>query len=321
MSWVIRTLGTFAFLTALLLAVGAVVCYLFRFSMMIGLAVMFVISFVMCFISYFKSKEMALRVNKARIVQEYEEPRLYGIVRGVADKAGLPMPEVGIVTSPVPNAFATGRNPENAAVCATTGLLDTLSDDELEGVIAHEMAHVRNRDILVMSVASMVASMITYLAHIAYFAAIFAPSDDRNGNAGQLLAGVAMSILLPIAAMMVQLAVSRNREYLADRSGAEIINNPRALARALQKIGGVDPEAVYRTEAQRRRGGAPSRPSGSYDSRNDPFAKGGDSIYDCAHMWISSPLRGGGMASLFSTHPPIEERIRRLNEMADRMGL
>ena len=122
-------MGTFAFLTALLLAVGAVVCYLFRFSMMIGLAVMFVISFVMCFISYFKSKEMALRANKARIVQEYEEPRLYGIVRGVADKAGLPMPEVGIVTSPVPNAFATGRNPENAAVCATTGLLDTLSDD------------------------------------------------------------------------------------------------------------------------------------------------------------------------------------------------
>lgn len=318
-SWVFRTLGMFTLLTLLLMAIGAVVCYLFRFNMMFGLGIMFVISFLMSFASYYMSKDMALKANKARLVSEAEEPRLYGIVRDVANKANVPMPEVGIVVTPVPNAFATGRNPQNAAVCATTGLLDTLSDEELEGVIAHEMAHVRNRDILVMSVASMVASMITYIAHIAYFAAIFAPNNNDNNGAGNIIVAVAMVILLPIAAMMIQMGVSRNREYLADKSGAEFTGNPRALANALRRISGVDTEKLYRTEAQRR----PQRssPSSGYDSRNDPFARGGDSIYDCAHMWISNPLRGGGLSSLFSTHPPIEERIRRLEEMADKRGL
>ena len=316
MSWIWRTLGMFTFLTVLLMAVGAVVGWICGGRIYLGMGIMMFISLAMCFFSYYYSKNMALSANHVHIVDQYEEPRLYKIVQDVAMRADLPMPEVGIIYSPVPNAFATGRNPKNAAVCATTGLLDQLPDNEVRGVIAHEMSHVRNRDILVMSVASGVASMMTYLAHIAYFAAIFAPSNDRDGNGlAQLAVGLAMDILLPFAAVLIQLGVSRNREYLADKSGAEIIQDPRSLAAALAHISGMPTSSAEYAAGQRE----------NRQQRNeDPFSVGNsDDIYDCAHMWISSPLNGrsGGFMNLFSTHPPIEDRIARLNKMADEMGL
>ena len=315
MVWIFRTLGMFTFLTVLLMAVGAVVGWLCGGYYMVGMGITGVIALVMCFYSYFFSKQNVIRSQHVRLVEEYEEPRLHSIIRDVAQRAGLPMPQVGIVYSPVPNAFATGRGPNDALVCATTGLLNMLPDNEIRGVIAHEMSHVRNRDILVMSVASFVATMITYLAHVAYFAAIFAPNNDNENGAARLLVGLAMNLLLPIAAILVQLGVSRNREYLADKSGAEIIQDPRSLADALKRISGMPTSSDAYTEGKRET---------REQRQNDPFSVGNsDSIYDCAHMWIASPLNGraGGFMNLFSTHPPMEERIARLEEMASKIGM
>lgn len=302
----------FTYMTLLLMIVGAVISYALRFSLVLMGVVMMSISILLTLYSYARCKENALRANRARIVTEYEEPRLYNIVKGVAEKYNLPMPEVGVVESWTPNAFATGRNPKNAAVVATRGLMNILPDDELEGVIAHEMAHVKDRDILVMSLASMMATLISNLSYIAYIAALFGGDRDRD-NGVSILAGLAVYIFMPIASIMVQLGISRNREYLADETGGRTIRNPRALARALDRI---ENGANAEYEAQQHSGG----------SRNDddPFDSRGDrpkSIYDCANMWISNPLRGGGISNLFSTHPPMEERIRRLNQLADEMGL
>ncbi|MBQ3737120.1 MAG: M48 family metalloprotease [Candidatus Methanomethylophilaceae archaeon] len=309
--WRLRTLSMFIYMTLLLMIIGAILSYCFRFSIYIMGTIMISLSVIMSLYSYYACKRNALRANRARIVDQYEEPRLYNTVKTVAMKYNLPMPEVGIVESWTPNAFATGRNPKDAAVVATRGLLEMLPDDELEGVIAHEMAHVKDRDILVMSFASMMASLISNLSYIAYFALIFSGDRDRNpliSIAGALV----VYIVMPIAAIMVQLGISRSREYLADETGGRTIQNPRALARALEHI--EKGESAYRnaTKAGRR-------------NENDPFdTRGQDhpkNIYDCANMWISNPLRGGGLSNLFSTHPPMEERIRRLNELADKMGL
>ena len=301
----------FIYMTLLLMIIGAILSYCFRFSIYIMGTIMISLSVIMSLYSYYACKRNALRANRARIVDQYEEPRLYNTVKTVAMKYTLPRPEVGIVEAWTPNAFATGRNPKDAAVVATRGLLEMLPDDELEGVIAHEMAHVKDRDILVMSFASMMASLISNLSYIAYFALIFSGDRDRNpliSIAGALV----VYIVMPIAAIMVQLGISRSREYLADETGGRTIQNPRALARALEHI--EKGESAYRnaTKAGRR-------------NENDPFdTRGQDhpkNIYDCANMWISNPLRGGGLSNLFSTHPPMEERIRRLIELADKMGL
>ena len=300
----------FLYMSVLLMAIGAILSYFLRFNIYLMGAIMISISIIMSLYSYFACKKNALRANRARIVTEYEEPRLYATVKKVASLYDLPMPEVGIVESWTPNAFATGRNPKDAAVVATRGLLRMLPDDELEGVIAHEMAHVKDRDILVMSFASMMASLITNLSYIAYIALLFGGDRDRN-FAVQILAGLVVYIVMPIAALLVQLGISRNREYLADETGGRTIRNPRALARALERIekGEIDYEA---SRSSRR-------------NENDPFDTRGQehpkNIYDCANMWISNPLKKGGLSSLFSTHPPMEERIRRLNELADKMGL
>ena len=299
----------FVYMTLLLMAIGALVSWLFRFNIYYGLGIMMVISILMCAFSYFNCKNAALRANHARIISEYEEPRLYGTVRKIADLASVPMPEVGIVESPVPNAFATGRNPKDAAVVATRGLLNLLNDQELEGVIAHEMAHVRNRDILVMSVASMMASMITYVSNMIIYLAMFSGDREDNNPLG-MVAALAAHILMPIAAMLIQLGISRSREYLADATGAKIIGNPRALASALARLDGFDMSRYEQQKVNERR-------HGSRDD-SDPYSptssRSGD-IYDCAHMWIHNPLRGRSMASLFSTHPSIEDRIQRLMEM------
>jgi len=293
----------FLFMTLLLMAIGALISYIVGADWMYGIVAMLIVSSFLCVFSYFGSKDMALKANGARIITEAENPRLYSVVRDVARKAGISMPEVGIVDSGMANAFATGRNPENAAVVATTGLLDLLPDDELEGVIAHEMSHVKNRDILVMSVASAMAVMITYVSRIAIFASMF---NGNNRNSYAYIIALVASITVPIAAVLVQLGISRNREYLADKSGAEIIQNPRALANALNRLeNGNQTVYSYTLNDQNAR----SAPSPAED-------------YDFAHMWIAgSPKKTGLTTRMFSTHPPMEERIRRLDEMAEKMGL
>ena len=288
MGWRIRTASLFVVMTLILLAVGLAVGYIFD-SMWIGLILMLALAVVFNLYAYFFSKRSALRANKARIVTEAEEPRLYGIVRKVAGKAGIPMPEVGVSELMMPNAFATGRNPKNAAVVATRGILNLLPDDELEGVIAHEISHVKNRDILVMTVASTMAAVLSFLARYMIWGVMF----NRNSrDPYAFIIAIVLSITVPIAAILVQLGVSRNREYLADETGAKITGNPRALARALRSI-----------------------ESGVSSPRND---YSNDSYAD---MWISNPVRSkkSFISRLFSTHPPMDDRIARLNDLAVKM--
>jgi len=220
----------------------------------------------------------------AREVTEAESPQLHGMVRRIALAAGVPMPKVYILPEESPNAFATGRDPAHAAVAATEGILRLLSPDEMEGVLAHEMAHVRNRDILIGTVAATLAGAIMMLASMARFAAIFGGGrDDREGGGGLQL--LVMAILAPLGAMLIQMAVSRSREYLADETGARFCGKPEALARALEKISGGARQAPMQASPA------------------------------TAHMFIMSPLTGGGLLSLFSTHPPVEKRVERLMAM------
>jgi heat shock protein HtpX len=246
-----------------------------------GLLVAFFIAAAMNFGSYWFSDKLVLAMYRAREVGP-EHP-LSRIVARLAAKAGLPMPRVYIIPTDTPNAFATGRNPKHAAVAATEGILALLSEEEIEGVMAHELAHVKNRDILISSVAATIAAAIMVLASIARWGAIFGlggRSNDRNG--GNALALLATALIAPIAAMIIQAAISRAREFAADRTGAEIAGNPRGLASALRKI-----------EAAVRRKPLPANPATS-------------------HMFIVKPFSGSGILSLFSTHPPTEERIARL---------
>jgi heat shock protein HtpX len=247
-----------------------------------GMVIAFVVAIVMNVGSYWFSDKIVLRMYGAREVTEAEAPQLHGMVRRLATAAGIPMPKVCIIPQESPNAFATGRNPAHAAVAVTEGILRILSPDELEGVLAHEMAHVKNRDILIGTVAATLAGAIMMMANMAKFAAIFGGGgrDDREGGGGLSL--LAMAIIAPLGAMLVQMAVSRSREYLADETGARFCGRPEALARALEKISGW--------------------------SRQVPM----DASPATAHMFILSPLSGGGLMSLFSTHPPVEKRIERL---------
>jgi len=244
-----------------------------------GMTIALVLAFGMNFFSYWMSDKLVLRMYKAQQVTEAEAPELYSMVRELATRAGLPMPKVYIIPSDQPNAFATGRNPEHAAVAVTGGIMNMLSRDELRGVLAHELAHIKNRDILIGTVAATIAGALTYLAHMAQWAMIFGGRDDEDGNP---LAAIAMMILAPIAAMIVQMAISRSREFQADRTGAEIAGSPGGLAGALRKLDMASRQVPMRaTEAT-------------------------------AHMFIVNPLAGGRVAKLFSTHPPMDERIERL---------
>lgn len=284
--WQARTAAMFIAMSMIMAAMGLLVGMLTG-QVMLGLVVMMAISIVFNIYAFVFSKKHALRANGARIVSEAEEPRLHAIVARVAEKAGVPKPEVGVSEEPMPNAFATGRSPKNAAVVATRGILRLLPDAELEGVMAHEMSHVKNRDILLMSAASTMAAVLTYMSHYVVWMAL----SGRNRDMWTLAIAVGASITVPIAAMLVQLGVSRNREFLADETGAKITGNPRALARALRSI-----EIGVRS------------PNNNYDKES------------YADMWISNPIRKKNMLSkLFSTHPPMDERIARLNAMADRM--
>lgn len=238
------------------------------------------------FFAYWNSDKMVLRMYNAQQVDEHFAPEYYNMVRELATKANLPMPRVYLIDEDAPNAFATGRNPENAAVAATTGLLKILSARELRGVMAHELAHVHNRDILISTISATMAGAISALANFAMF---FGGRDRQN-----FIVSLAISILAPMAAMVIQMAISRSREYEADRLGAEIAGDPEALASALQKI-------------QHYAQGIPLEAAEAHP--------------ETAQMMIMNPLSGGGLRGLFSTHPDTADRIARLMQMARQMGV
>jgi heat shock protein HtpX len=268
-------------LTALLIVVGSVI------GGRSGAIYFFIFAALMNFTMYWFSDKIVLRMYGAREVSQSEAPELYGIVAELTSKASLPMPKVYIMENDTPNAFATGRNPAHAAVAVTSGILRILSRDELMGVIGHELSHIQHRDILISTIAATMAGAISMLARVAQFGAMFGVgrSDDEEGGSGNFLFTLVFTIVASIAAMLIQMAISRSREYLADEGGAHLAH-PLSLAKALEKL-----------EMAAQRIPMEANPS-------------------TAHMFIINPLRGGGVLSLFSTHPPIEERIARLEEMA-----
>jgi heat shock protein HtpX len=279
----IRTGVLMAALTGLFLAIGYLI------GGQSGMAMAFLFALGTNLFAYWNSDKAVLSMYGAREVDETTAPDLVHLVRVLSEQAGLPMPKVYIAENPQPNAFATGRNPEHAAVCVTTGILERLSQEELAGVLAHELSHVKNRDTLIMTITATVAGAISMLANFAFF---FGGSGRRNNPLGAV-GGILILILAPIAAMLVQMAISRTREYEADRSGALISGRPLWLASALQRIS----SAADRVP--------------NVDAEAHPAT---------AHMFIVNPLHGGGLASMFATHPPMEQRVARLKEMAAQMG-
>ena len=256
-----------------------------------GMMIAFLFAIVMNFGSYWFSDKIVLRMYRGRELAQGDNPSLFQMVQELAGRAGLPMPRLYMIEGDQPNAFATGRNPEHAALAVTEGILKTLAPDQLRGVLSHELAHVKHRDILIGTVAATMAGAISMIAHMAQWALIFGggrSSNDRDG--GSPLGGLVMLIVAPIAAMMVQMAISRSREYEADAGGAQISGNPLSLANALRTL---------------------DRKAGEIPMDANPAT---------AHMFIVNPLSGGGLAKLFSTHPPMEERIARLEAMAYGQG-
>ncbi|MEW5774516.1 MAG: zinc metalloprotease HtpX [Thermodesulfobacteriota bacterium] len=255
-----------------------------------GLAVAFVMALVMNGVSYWFSDKIVLRMYRGREVSPADAPALHRMVEELAQSAGLPKPRVYVLPSQTPNAFATGRNPSHAAVAVTEGILRLLSPEELRGVLAHELAHVGNRDILTQSVAAVLAGVIMLVANMLKWTAIFGGGRSDEEGGGNPVAAIALAIVAPLAAMLVQMAISRTREYEADKAGAQISGSPQSLASALGKL--------------------------SAASQHVPMQEGSPAT---AHMFIVNPL-AGGLAGLFSTHPPVEERIRRLQAMASMGG-
>lgn len=251
-----------------------------------GMLTAFLIAGVMNFVAYFFSDKIALATYRAQPVTREQLPRVYQVVERLTQKAGLPMPKIYVLPTESPNAFATGRNPQHASVAVTQGILNLLNDDELEGVLAHELGHVNNRDILISSIAATLAGAITFLSRFAFFFG----GGDREERRGGGLAALALMILAPLAAMLIQLAVSRSREYHADETGAQLTGNPYALASALAKL-----------DAFSKRVPLQASPS-------------------TAHLFIIQPLLGVNVGNLFSTHPPIAKRIERLTGRPSNIG-
>ncbi len=277
----LRTFGLFTLLTLLFVGIGYIIGAIYGGTLFF-LIIFLIFAGIINSIAYFFSSKIVLWSYHAKIVNEKEEPRLYRIVKKVAEKAGIPMPKVAIVPIDIPNAFATGRNPKNAVVCATQGLLRTLNDDELEAVIGHEMGHVKDRDILVMSVAATIAGALSFMARAYFWRSLFSDRDREDSWIIYIILALAA-----FAAVLIQLAISRQREFKADEQSAKITKKPYALISALRKIEG--------------------------EVRRKPLTQGNPSS---ASLFIVNPFRGGGIIRLFSTHPPTEERIKRLKEIA-----
>ncbi len=284
----IRTLGLFVFMFGLFIAVGWLVGSFFIGNWVLGTIIFLVLAGLINLISYFYSGKIVLWSYKVRIVNEVESPRLFRMVRQISSMNGLPMPKIGIVPTSTPNAFATGRNPKNAVVCATEGIMRMLDDDELLGVLAHEMAHVKNRDILVMSVAATIAGAISFASRFAFYGMLF---GGGRRNEGGLIIAVVVMITAPLAAMIVQLAISRSREYKADYEGAKLIGKPLYLASALEKL--------------------------ETANKRNPLKFGNPAS---SSLWIVNPFSAKGLAVIFTTHPPMAERVKRLRQMANKMG-
>jgi heat shock protein HtpX len=299
-----RTWTLLAALAGLLIAVGGLL------GGRSGLVFALVFAVAMNAFVYWKSDSLALRANGARELAPGELPRVRAIVSDLATRAGLPMPRLYVVDRPEPNAFATGRDPDHAAVAVTTGILELMDDRELRGVLAHELSHVKNRDTLVGTIAATIGGAISFLAQMAQFQMFFGGGRDDEDGGGGFGALIAI-ILAPIAAMIIQLAVSRGREYGADRSGAELTGDPEALASALLELDAASkrqPGLLGRV-ARRMPGGGRSAPAPA-PAANPAFA----------HLFIVNPLSGRQIAGLFSTHPPIEERVARLRSMGRRFA-
>lgn len=275
----LKTMVLLVLLTLVLVWAGA------AFGGQQGMTIALLFAFGMNFFAYWFSDKIVLRMYRAQEVTEAQAPELYAIVRRLSQKAQIPMPKVYIIEEDQPNAFATGRNPNHAAVAVTTGIMRILSSDELSGVIGHELSHITHRDILISTIAATIAGAISYLAQMAQWAAIFGHrGDDEEG--GSPIAALVMMIVGPIAALIIQMAISRSREYLADEGGARLAGNPRYLSNALRKL--------------------------DFTSKQIPM----DANPATSHMFIVNPLSGGGLLKLFSTHPPMEERIARLESMS-----
>jgi heat shock protein HtpX len=257
-----------------------------------GALIALVIAGGMNFISYWFSDKIVLAMYRAQPADEATAPMLYRVVRRLADRANMPMPKVYVIPTESANAFATGRSPSHASVAATQGILRILGEDELEGVMAHELSHVQNRDTLTATIAATIAGAITWIANIIQWGAMFGGIGGRssNDNRGGLIGSLAMAFIAPIAALLIQMAISRSREYAADESGARLCGKPMALASALQRL-------EMSTKIRPLQGGSPAT----------------------ASLFIVNPFRGGGLVSLFSTHPPMEKRIAKLEELARMM--
>ena len=280
-----RTTILLAVLTALLVWIGDML------GGRQGAVIALVIAGGMNFFSYWFSNKIVLKMYGGQEITANDDPELYGLVSDLATRAGLPMPKVYVIPEETPNAFATGRNPQHAAVAVTQGIRRILNKRELAGVLGHELSHVVNRDILVSTIAATLAGAISYMAQMAQWAMIFGGNRDRDEGGGSNIFGlIVMMIVAPLAAMLIQMAVSRSREYVADAGGAKITGDPLALASALKKL--------------------------HIGSQQIPLQASPAAANATAHMFIVSPLTGRSMAALFSTHPPMEERVRRLEEMA-----
>jgi heat shock protein HtpX len=285
----LRTTILLALLTALLIWIGDML------GGRQGAIIALVLAGGMNFFSYWFSDKIVIKMYGGQEVTAQDDPELYGLVQDLAQRAGLPTPKVYVLPQDTPNAFATGRNAEHAAVAVTDGIRRILNKRELTGVLGHELTHVKNRDILVSTIAATLAGAISYLAQMAQWAMIFGGNRDRDEEGGGNIFGlIVMMIVAPIAAMLIQMAVSRSREYGADEGGAKITGDPLALASALKKL--------------------------HMGAQNIPLEANNATANATAHMFIVNPLTGHGLASLFSTHPPMEERIARLEAMAGKMG-
>jgi heat shock protein HtpX len=281
MNSMLKTLVLMAGLTALFMAAGQAL------GGSQGMTMALIMALAMNFFAYWFSDKMALAMSGAREVSREEEPELHQLVESLARRAGLPKPRVYVMPQETPNAFATGRNPQHSAVAVTAGLRRILNRDELEGVLAHELAHIKNRDILISSIAAVMAGAISYLATMAQWAMLFGGgrSSDDEDSGGGLIGGIVMMIVAPIAAMLIQMAISRSREYLADATGAQICGHPASLASALKRLADSNERLPMEVNPA------------------------------TAQMYIVNPLSGGAIASLFSTHPPMAERVKRLLAM------